>query len=141
MTESAYHSKETVSTIPPSTPIALYCTLSLSLTLSLYGVIIHVPAYTDTINDIDPAINSSLCIFAPDVNFYTGTVQEVFQPIDDTITSCEELNEYWTYLVSNMSLCFVALLVTIVGIIANCITPCVEDRYEGAWRPKSPSDA
>ena len=82
--------------------------------------------------------SSTLCVFSESSELYPENVRNVFQPIEEFVPSCDDLDEYWTFLVSIMSLSFIGLLVSIVGILTNCITPCVEDQYEQVWRPKTP---
>ena len=79
------------------------------------------------------ATNSTTeCIFAPNSPLYTPEFRNTFRPIDGLVNSCENLFDYWEYLISLMSLSFMGLLMSVIAITSNCITPCVEERYN-SW--------
>lgn len=59
--------------------------------------------------------------------------------MDGLVNSCEDLDEFWKYLISIMSLSFVGFLVSILAIISDCAAPCVEERYDNK-KLKSTSD-
>ena len=116
------------------------------ITLGLYGTAVHLPSYNTLIN-ISPqtgsgsgVTNSISCIFSENSRLYPENVRLAFRPFEDYIPSCNDLNNYWTYLIGIMSLCFIAIVISFVAVITNCITPCVEDRYSNVWRPKTPED-
>ena len=79
------------------------------------------------------ATNSTTeCIFAANSPLYTPEFRNTFRPIDGLVNSCENLLDYWEYLISLMSLSFMGLLMSVIAITSNCITPCVEERYN-SW--------
>ena len=105
----------------------------------VYGTAVHLPGFSElTIGSGMSQNSSTLCVFSESSELYPENVRNVFQLIEEFVPRCDDLDEYWTFLVSIMSLSFIGLLVSIVGILTNCITPCVEDQYEQVWRPKTP---
>ena len=76
--------------------------------------------------------NGTDCIFAVNSPLYTPGFRNAFRPIDGLIDSCENLLDFWEYLISLMSLSFMGLLISFIAIISNCVTPCLEERYN-SW--------
>lgn len=110
----------------------------LCLYVGIYGTAVHLPKYSSLLVDSGSGDSQDIaCIFSDSSTLYGENVRMIFSPIEEYIGSCNDLNDYWTYLVAIMSLCFIGLLVSVVGIITNCITPCVEDRYQHSWKPSS----
>lgn len=78
------------------------------------------------------------CIFSDDSPLYTSSFRSSMQPLDGLVPSCEDLESHWKHLVSLMSLNCMGLLVSLVAIVINCVTPCVEDREDNiAWYPRT----
>jgi len=75
------------------------------------------------------------CIFFNGSNLYSVEFSNAFRPVDAIVGSCRDLADYWEFLISIMSLSFMGLLISVIAIITNCITPCVEDRYDSEWSP------
>jgi hypothetical protein len=105
----------------------------------LYGTSVHLPTFADLITPGQNGSNTSTiqCIFSDGSQLYSNDFRMVFAVIDDQVTNCSDLNTYWSYLIALMSLCFVGMVISIIAIFTNCITPCVEDRYANTWEPKS----
>lgn len=78
------------------------------------------------------------CIFADDSPLYSSSFRDSMQPLDRLVPSCEDLESHWKHLISLMSLNCMGLLISVVSILLNCITPCVEDRQDdNTWYPKT----
>ena len=78
------------------------------------------------------------CIFAEDSPLYSESFRSSMEPLDRLVPSCEDLESFWKHLVSLMSLSIMGLLVSLVAIVINCVTPCVEDRQDSiSWYPKT----
>lgn len=104
---------------PPSLPSPLLAPLPLSVTESSGG-------------------GGGDCIFADDSPLYSSSFRNSMQPLDRLVPSCEDLESHWKHLISLMSLNCMGLLISVVSILLNCITPCVEDRLdENTWYPKT----
>lgn len=93
--------------------------------------------YTHTVNEGSGG-EGGLCIFSDDSPLYSENFRTSMEPLDRLVPSCEDLEAYWKHLVSLMSLNIMGLFVSVVAIVINCITPCVEDRQDSiAWYPKT----
>ena len=78
------------------------------------------------------------CIFTENAEVYSEGFRDTLEVIDQFVPSCDDLADFWTYLIANMSLCFLGLLVSMVALIANCLTPCIEERYGYMfWSPEN----
>lgn len=116
----------------------------------LYGTAVHLPNFNALVestiigsgNHANATTNTIRCIFSEDAGLYNERFRVVMNSLDTVVPSCDDLNDYWTYLVANMSLCFLGFLVSMVAMFGNCITPCVEDNYTKTktFRPDSPKD-
>ncbi|XP_003382524.1 PREDICTED: uncharacterized protein LOC100634672 [Amphimedon queenslandica] len=113
----------------------------------LYGTAVHLPNFNSLIDSTVTgsgsnanSTNTIRCIFSEDSELYSDNFRIVMNSLDTIIPSCDDLSDYWTYLIAIMSLCFIGTLVSLVALIVNCITPCVEDSYTKTYRPDSPKD-
>ena len=78
------------------------------------------------------------CIFSDDSPLYTSSFRSSMQHLDKLVPSCEDLESHWKYLITLMSLSAMGLFISLVSIVMNCVTPCVEDRTDkNAWYPKT----
>ncbi len=109
--------------------------LTLLYSSGAYGTAVHLSEYDNLLSTSSGGGQMTACIFSDSSSLYTTNVKNFFSPIEELIPDCNDLNEYWTYLVAIMSLSFIGLIVSIVGIFSNCITPCVEDYYQHSWKP------
>ena len=91
---------------------------------------IYTHTHTHTLTGA--AGSNDTCIFDEDSMLYAEDFRNAFRPIDSLINSCDDLEEYWKYLVSIFSLAFIGMVVSILAIISNCVAPCVEERIEGS---------
>lgn len=117
-----------------------YCrkTWYIYATIGLYGTAIYLPTYNSLTVAGSGSGSNILCIFSQQSQLYSDEFRIIFRPLDSYVPSCNDLSEYWTYLIAIMSLCFVGCVISVVAIFTNCITPCVEDRYSHSWRAKTP---
>lgn len=120
--------------------------LSLFLFAGLYGTSVHLTGF-DLLTDMplggsgSGQTSTTRCIFADSSPLYSSNFRTALSPLDTIVPSCEDLENVWTYLVANMSLCFIGLLVSMVAIVTNCITPCLEESYSKTWRPDDSHDS
>ena len=103
--------------------------------IGVYGTAVHLPQFSELLTTGSGGNQEINCIFSEDSTLFGSEARRFLSPIEEYVPSCNELNEFWTYLVALMSLSFIGLVVSIVGIISNCITPCVEDHYQHSWKP------
>lgn len=116
-----------------------------SLPAGLYGVSVLLPGFNSLFISGGGTVNGSItngttvvsCIFSRGSPLVSEDIRTVLQPLDDFVPDCSQLVQYWTYLVSNMSLCFLGFVLSVVAAITNCATPCLEDRYQSKWSPKT----
>lgn len=73
--------------------------------------------------------DNSTCIFNADSPLYTQGFRDTFRPVDSLVNSCEDLDQFWTYLIGLMSLSFIGFVVSLVAIFSDCIAPCAEEKY------------
>ena len=73
---------------------------------------------------------NATCIFDPSSNLYGDNFRNTFEVLDGLVPSCEDLDATWKYLISIMSLSFVGFLISILAIFSDCVTPCVEEKFE-----------
>ncbi len=106
----------------------------------MYGTAVHLPQFSELLDTSSGGGQEIRCIFSEDSVLFGDNVRAVLSPIEEYVPSCNDLNDYWTYLIAIMSLSFIGLVVSIVGIISNCITPCVEDHYQHSWKPGNDDD-
>ena len=99
----------------------------------IISLCLDMPLHLPTIPSPPVATNNGTdCIFAVNSPLYTPGFRNAFRPIDGLIDSCENLLDFWEYLISLMSLSFMGLLISFIAIISNCVTPCLEERYN-SW--------
>ena len=99
----------------------------------IISLCLDMPLHLPTLPSPPVATNNGTdCIFAVNSPLYTPGFRNAFRPIDGLIGSCENLLDFWEYLISLMSLSFMGLLISFIAIISNCVTPCLEERYN-SW--------
>lgn len=105
------------------------CFLAAGIT-GLYGTAVHLDEFNLlTANTTQPGSEADRCIFDETSPLYTESFRDAFRPIDSLVPSCEDLETHWPFLIALLSLSFMGLLVSLIAIVSNCITPCVEDEY------------
>ena len=127
---------------PPTPPLL---PLSSPLPAGLYGVSVLLPGYDTLLISGGDVVNTTItngttvvpCILSQNSRLFPENIRTVIQPLDDFVPNCSQLAHYWTFLVANMSLCFLGLLLSVVAIFTNCATPCLEDRYQRKWSPQT----
>ena len=78
------------------------------------------------------------CIFAEDSSLYSESFRSSMELLDCLVLSCEDLESFWKHLISLMSLSIMGLLVSLVAIVINFVTLCVEDRQDSiSWNPRT----
>lgn len=77
------------------------------------------------------------CIFSEDSPLYSESFRSSLESLDNLVPSCEDLEVYWKHLISLMSLNVLGLLVSVIAVVTNCLTPCIEDRRDAVWTPKT----
>jgi len=112
------------------------CFLAAGIT-GLYGTAVQLSGYDEfeLRREQDGSGAVDRCIFFNGSNLYSVEFSNAFRPVDAIVGSCRDLADNWEFLISIMSLSFMGLLISIIAIITNCITPCVEDRYDSEWSP------
>ncbi|CAI8017584.1 hypothetical protein GBAR_LOCUS10664 [Geodia barretti] len=113
------------------------CFLAAGMT-GIYGTSVQLDNY-DQLQVLEGSGGSEGdCIFADGSPLYSESFRSSMEPLDRLVPSCEDLESYWKHLVSLMSLSIMGLLVSLVAIVINCVTPCVEDRADSiTWYPKT----
>jgi len=112
------------------------CFLAAGIT-GLYGTAVQLSGYDEfeLRREQDGSGAVDRCIFFNGSNLYSVEFSNAFRPVDAIVGSCRDLADNWEFLISIMSLSFMGLLISVIAIITNCITPCVEDRYDSEWSP------
>lgn len=108
------------------------CFLAAGIT-GLYGTAVQLPEFQDFLIVQRMSADNSTCIFNADSPLYTQGFRDTFRPVDSLVDSCEDLDQFWTYLVGLMSLSFIGFVVSLIAIFSDCIAPCAEEKY----RPQS----
>ncbi|KAL5505124.1 hypothetical protein EMCRGX_G006505 [Ephydatia muelleri] len=104
------------------------CFLASGMT-GLYGSAVHLPRFSEF-----RSINTTTsCIFAENSPLYTDKVRQDLRSLDSLVYSCVDLEPFWKYLISIMSLCFMGLVLSVITIVTDCTTPCCEDEYRKTW--------
>lgn len=98
----------------------------------LYGSAVHLPGYTTL-----RSLNTTTCIFSDPSTLYSDKVRQDLRSLDSLVNSCVDLEPFWKYLISLMSLCFMGLVLSVIAIVTDCTTPCCEDEYRKKWEVKS----
>ena len=105
------------------------------ISVALHGMTLyHIHACEKIVSDLSLSLSpsggdNSTCIFSSDSPLYTSGFRETFRPVDSLIDNCEDLDQFWTYLVGLMSLSFIGFVVSLIAIFSDCITPCAEEKY------------
>ncbi len=73
-------------------------------------------------------VSNDTCIFDSRSPLYTANIRDSFLSVDNLVSSCEDLDEFWRHLIVIMSLSIVGLLVSLLAIISDCVTPCMWKR-------------
>ena len=76
------------------------------------------------------AEDNDSCIFASNSPLFSENFRNTFRSLDGLVESCKDLDAYWKYLISIMSLSFIGFIVSIFAVISDCIAPCMEEKYE-----------
>lgn len=113
------------------------CFLAAGMT-GIYGTAVQLDGYDELRVTEGSGGGGGDCIFSDDSPLYSSSFRSSMQPLDRLVPSCEDLESHWKYLISLMSLNCMGFLVSVISIVINCVTPCVEDRQESTtWYPKT----
>jgi hypothetical protein len=114
------------------------CFLAAGMT-GLYGTAVQLDNFDQLRVTEGSGDEGGDCIFSDDSRLYSSGFRSTMEPLDRLVPSCEDLDSYWKHLISLMSLSCMGLLVSVVALVMNCVTPCVEDRQDSnsRWYPKT----
>jgi len=103
------------------------CLLAMCIT-ALYSIATRLPQY----NDLETTgLNNTAgdCLFSQDSPLYSDGFRDTFSGLNNLVSDCRDLSDWWRELLAIACLCLVAALVSFVGSVSNCATPCLEQQY------------
>jgi len=103
------------------------CLLAMCIT-ALYSTATRLPEYDDLETT---GFNNTAgdCLFSQDSPLYSDGFRDTFSGLNNLVSDCRDLSDWWRELLAIACLCLVAALVSFVGSVSNCTTPCLEQQY------------
>lgn len=104
------------------------CLLAMGIT-ALYSTATRLPEYA-LLETTGPNNTIGDCLFSQNSPLYNEDLRSSLRGFDDLVSDCRDLSDWWKELLAISSLCFVAAIVSFVGAVNNCATPCFEQQYK-----------
>lgn len=96
---------------------------------ALYSTATRLPGY-DELQTSGPNNTVGDCLFSQNSPLYNEGFRSALRGFDDLVSDCRDLADWWKELLAIASLCLVAAIVSFVGAVSNCATPCLEEQYK-----------
>lgn len=103
------------------------CLLAMCIT-ALYSTATRLPEY-DNLQTMGFNNTAGDCLFSQDSPLYSDGFRDTFSGLNNLVSDCRDLSDWWKELLAIACLCLVAALVSFVGSVSNCATPCLEQQY------------
>lgn len=104
------------------------CLLAMSIT-TLYSTATRLPEY-DKLQTTGPNNTIGDCLFSQNSPLYNKGFRSSLRGLDDLVSDCRDLSDWWKELLAIASLCLAAAMISFVGVVSNCATPCLEEQYK-----------
>ena len=104
------------------------CLLAMIIT-TLYSTATRLPRYAQ-LQTIGPNNTVGDCLFSQNSPLYNEDIRSSLQGFNDLVSDCRDLSDWWKQLLAIACLCFVGTMVSFVGAVSNCATPCLEEEYK-----------
>lgn len=104
------------------------CLLAMTIT-AIYSTATRLPEY-DELQTTGPNNTIGDCLFSQNSPLYNSGFRSALRGFDDLVSDCRDLSDWWEELLAIAILCLVAAMVSIVGAVSNCATPCLEGQYK-----------
>jgi len=96
---------------------------------TLYSTATRLPNY-DQLETAGPNGTVGDCLFSPNSPLYSDGFRSTLRGFNDLVSDCRDLSDWWKELLAIGSLCLLAAMVSFVGAVSNCATPCLEEHYK-----------
>ena len=96
---------------------------------TLYSTATRLPAYTE-LQTTGPNNTVGDCLFSQNSPLYNGGIRSSLRGFNDLVSDCRDLSDWWKELLAIGCLCFAGAMVSLVGAVSNCATPCLEQQYK-----------
>lgn len=121
--------------------LAVFASVFAVLVTGTYGIASQLPAYQNFSATIvmDNVTVPNGCIFAVHSPVFNSGVRDTLRPLESAVFDCTQLLESWPFILSLFILNFLGLILSLVALITNICTPCIEDRYSStvSWDIKN----
>ena len=104
------------------------CLLAMLIT-TLYSTATRLPAYAQ-LRTIGANNTVGDCLFSQDSPLFNEGIRSNLRGLNDLVSDCRDLSDWWKELLAIACLCFLAAMISFVGTVSNCATPCFEEQYK-----------
>ena len=104
------------------------CLLAMTITI-LYSTATRLPGYAE-LQTTGPNNTVADCLFSQDSPLYNKGIRSSLRGFNDLVSDCRDLSDWWRELLAIGCLCFVGAMVSFMGAVSNCATPCLEEQYK-----------